>query len=101
MHARYARVDGCLDIDLKSIFCGVVTDTVQVSYIKGDAQDMFTDGSTDHASRSDHHCLGKQKCNHGVLQFRCSVEVLQKNLFATTVAFALVPSVVRTAGPVP
>lgn len=27
---RYAMVDGCLDMDLKSIFCGVVIDTVQV-----------------------------------------------------------------------
>jgi len=31
MRARYATVDGCLDIDLKNIVGGVVTDRVQVS----------------------------------------------------------------------
>ena len=31
IRARYATVDGCLDIDLRSIFCRVVTGMVQVS----------------------------------------------------------------------
>lgn len=38
-------VDGCLDIDLRSILCEVVTDTVQVP---GDVQCMSADCSTDH-----------------------------------------------------